>query len=70
MAPDLLLREQRIPGRPMVPCPIKLPADQLQRLQEQAERLQTFPSALARALICRGLDSLDGPTPGPPAPDR
>lgn len=54
----------------MVPCPIKLPADQLERLQQQAERLHTFPSALARALICRGLDSLDGPTPEPPAPDR
>ena len=56
MTDDLLLREQRIPGRPMVPCPLKLPADQLQRLHQQAERLQAFPSALARALICRGLD--------------
>lgn len=59
MKTDLLLREQRIPGRPMVPCPLKLPADQLQRLQEQAERLQTFPSALARALVVRGLDQLE-----------
>lgn len=59
MADDLLLREHRTPGRPMVSCPIKLPADQLHRLQQQAERLQAFPSALARALICRGLDSLE-----------
>jgi len=60
MDDNLLLREQRIPGRPMVPCPMKLPADQLERLQAQAERLHCYPSALARALVLRGLTELDG----------
>jgi len=58
MANDQLLAEQRRPGAPMRPFPIKLPPDRLDQLQRQAERLQAYPSALARALVCRGLDQL------------
>lgn len=45
---------------PMRPCPMKLPAAQLERLQAQAERLHCYPSALARGLVIRGLAELDG----------
>ena len=57
---DLLLREHRTPGNPMKALPIKLPLDELNRLHNQAERLRCFPSALARTLVIRGLDQLDG----------
>ena len=44
---------------PMRPCPMKLPAAQLERLQAQADRLRCYPSALARSLVIRGLDELE-----------
>ena len=59
MANDQLLAEQRRPGAPMRPFPIKLPPDRLDQLHRQAERLQAYPSALARVLLIRGLDQLE-----------
>lgn len=43
----------------MKALPIKLPLDELNRLQNQSERLRCYPSALARALVISGLDQLD-----------
>jgi hypothetical protein len=40
-------------------CPLKLPADRLDQLHRQADRLQAYPSALARALVVQGLDRLE-----------
>ena len=55
----LLLAEQRTPGEPMRPFPLRLPTSQLERLNAHAERLRCYPAALARALVCRGLDQLE-----------
>lgn len=38
---------------------VRLPADEISRLQQQAERLQCYPTALARTLISSGLDQLE-----------
>jgi len=43
----------------MRPFPIKLPPDRLDQLHRQADRLQAYPSALARVLLIRGLDQLE-----------
>jgi len=59
MSTELLLTELRRPGQPMQPCPLKLPADRLAQLHTHADRLQAYPSALARALVLRGLDQLN-----------
>lgn len=59
MADNQLLAEIRRPGAPMRPCPLKLPPDRLEQLHRQANRLQAYPSALARALVVAGLDQLD-----------
>ena len=53
------LAELRRPGAPMQACPLKLPADRLAQLRRQADRLQAYPSALARALVLQGLDQLE-----------
>ena len=45
----------------MRPLTLKLPADADTRLREQAAALGTFPTALARALLLRGLDQLQAP---------
>ena len=60
MATDLLLSEHRTPGVPMRAFPVKLPLAAHARLHLQAERLGAYPSALARALVIRGLDQLEG----------
>lgn len=60
MPAEHLLAELRRPGQPMRPCPLKLPSDQLELLRSQAKRLRCYPSALARALVVRGLDQLAG----------
>ena len=52
------LIEQRAPGNPMRPVNLKLPADVVEQLHAQAERLRCYPSALGRALIARGLADL------------
>ena len=52
------LIEQRAPGHPMRPVNVKLPADVVDQLHRQAERLHCYPSALGRALIARGLADL------------
>lgn len=57
---SLRLGEHRTPGQPMKSLPVKLPLDELSRLHLQAERLRCYPSALARTLVIRGLDQLDG----------
>ena len=57
---SLRLGEHRTPGQPMKALPIKLPLDELNRLHNQAERLRCFPSALARTLVIRGINQLDG----------
>ena len=60
-APRPLVADLRDPAAgAMKPCPMKLPAAQLVRLQAQANRLRCYPSALARTLVTRGLDQLDG----------
>ena len=56
----LPLNELRRPGQPMQACPLKLPADRLEQLRRQADRMQAYPSALARALVLQGLDQLEG----------
>jgi hypothetical protein len=43
----------------MRPLPLRLPAAQLERLNNHAERLRCYPTALARALVCRGLDQIE-----------
>jgi hypothetical protein len=60
MATDQLLTELRRPGQPMQTCAVKLPSDQLDQLRRQADRLGCYPTALARALVVRGLDQLAG----------
>lgn len=55
----LLLAEQRTPGEPMRPFPLRMPSSQLARLNAYAERLRCYPAALARALVCRGLDQIE-----------
>ena len=57
---NLRLGEHRTPGQPMKAIPVKLPLDELNRLHNQAERLRCYPSALARTMVIRGLDQLDG----------
>lgn len=53
--------EGRTPGvPPMRTLPVKLPASGLEQLQQQAQRMGCFPSALARALVLRGLSELEG----------
>jgi hypothetical protein len=59
MASEHLLAELRRPGAPMKSTPLKLPADRLEQLHRQANRLQAYPSALARALVVHGLDRLE-----------
>ena len=59
MSCEHLLAELRRPGAPMRACPLKLPADRLDQLHRQADRLQAYPSALARALVVQGLDRLE-----------
>jgi len=59
MAAEQLFTELRRPGSPMQPCPLKLPSDRLEQLHRQANRLQAYPSALARALVVQGLDRLE-----------
>ena len=59
MSSEHLFAELRRPGAPMRTCPLKLPADRLDQLHRQAERLQAYPSALARALVVQGLDRLE-----------
>jgi len=56
---QLLLTEQRTTGEPMRPLPLRLPAAQLERLNSHAERLRCYPTALARSLVCRGLDQIE-----------
>jgi hypothetical protein len=60
MTSEHLLAALRRPGAPMRPCPLKLPPERLEQLHRQAERLQAYPSALARALVMAGLDQLEG----------
>lgn len=57
--PDL-----RRPGQAMAPLPIKLPADAMAGLQAQADRLGCSRSALARALLVRGLAELEAAAGG------
>jgi hypothetical protein len=60
-APRPLVGEFRDPAAgPMKPLPMKLPLSDHARLHLQAERLRCYPSALARTLVIRGLDQLDG----------
>lgn len=56
----LQLIEHRRPGAPMRPVNLKLPAESIEALQQQAERIGCYPSALARALVMRGLAELTG----------
>lgn len=60
--PDL-----RRPGQAMGAVPVKLPADAIASLQAQADRLGCSRSALARALLVRGLAELDTPSRSGPA---
>lgn len=60
MSSEHLLAELRRPGAPMQACPLKLPSDRLQQLRRQADRIGCYQSALARALVLRGLDQLEG----------
>jgi hypothetical protein len=46
-------------GESLRPLHLRMPPESLQQLQRHAERLQTFPAALARVLLVRGLDQLD-----------
>ena len=55
-APRPLLAELKDPAA----GPMKLQLADLDRLHLQAERLRCYPSALARTLVNRGLDQLDG----------
>ena len=60
-APRPLLAELKDPAAgPMKALPMKLQLADLDRLHLQAERLRCYPSALARTLVNRGLDQLDG----------
>jgi hypothetical protein len=60
-APRPLVADLRNPAAgPMRAFPMKLPLAAHARLHLQAERLGTYPSALARALVLQGLDQLDG----------
>lgn len=45
----------------MQPLNLKLPAEMIEQLREQAERLGCYPSALGRHLIAQGLQSLGSP---------
>lgn len=56
----LELIEHRRPGSPMRALNLKLPAETVEQLQQQADRLRCYPSALARALVVQGLEALAG----------
>ena len=60
LATDLRTAAEYRPGQSMKPLPIKMLLADHARLHVQAERLNCYPSALARALVLRGLDQLDG----------
>lgn len=51
--PDL-----RRPGQPMAHLPLRLPADLIDTLQAQADRIGSTRAGLARALVARGLSEL------------
>lgn len=52
----LQLIEHRRPGAPMRAVNLKLPAESIEALQQQAERIGRYPSAL----VVRGLAELTG----------
>jgi len=43
----------------MMPLAVRLPSAEFDKLQEASQRLNCYPSALARSLVCRGLAQLD-----------
>lgn len=45
----------------MQPLNLKLPAELIDQLREQATRLGCYPSALVRQLIAQGLQGLSSP---------
>lgn len=45
----------------MQPLNLKLPAELIEQLREQASRLGCYPSALGRHLIAQGLQCLSSP---------
>ena len=61
-AQTLILRDYRTPGRPLEALPVKIPADRLEALQAQADRLGCSRSALGRALLLQALDQLETTT--------
>jgi hypothetical protein len=63
-SPPFLLVEHRAPGQPMRPLTVKLPAAADDLLRDQAQALGCYPTALARALLVRGLDQLQAAARG------
>jgi hypothetical protein len=59
MPQPLVIEDQRRPGEAMPPVQLRLPAEALQRLQQQADRLKCSRSGLIRALSLRGLAELE-----------
>lgn len=51
--------DMRSPDGPMMPLAVRLPSAEFDKLQEASQRLNCYPSALARSLVCRGLAQLD-----------
>ena len=51
--------DMRSPDGPMLPVAVRLPSSEFDKLQELAKKINCYPSALARSIVCRGLAQLD-----------
>jgi hypothetical protein len=64
-APPFEIADLRRPGSPMVALAVKLPPDMLEALRGCANGLGCSHTALARALIVRGLGDLENSLSSP-----
>lgn len=61
-ARPLIVPDYRRPGQSLPPVSLRLPAEILDPLDCQADRLQTTRAGLARALLAQGLERLQSAT--------
>ncbi len=61
----LTIADYRRPGQSQPPVSLRLPAEILDPLDRQADRLQTTRAGLARALLAQGLERLQFATAAP-----
>jgi hypothetical protein len=61
----MTIPDYRRPGQSLPPVSLRLPAEILDPLDRQADRLQTTRAGLARALLAQGLERLQFATAAP-----